>query len=207
VLFRSPFVGRVRPAEATGSYEVETWQYGQRLAVSTVELTGHDTQLARPELVELAQGPSPSPASDQHYPGCFACGGEPTHPLALRVPPAFVAPDRLSVPWIPDARLAVGSGVADLVVAAALDCPTVWATIGTAREAGYPAALLGSLTLRMGGDVAPNGPVRVTARLDAVEGRKLRARSAVVDTDGRVLAALDALYIAVRSLPDADVAG
>jgi hypothetical protein len=197
-----PFLGRARPAGSGGWFDVETWQDGRRLVASTVELTGHDPLHALPELVALAQGSAPPPSPDQHHPGCFACGDAATHPLALHLPRAFVAPDRLSIPWIPEEHLASGPRVADLVVAAALDCPTAWATIGTVREAGFPAALLGSLSLRVGGDVETLDPVRVTARLGTVDGRKLSARGAVVDTDGRVLAVLDALYIAVRALPD-----
>jgi len=64
------------------------------------------------------------------------------------------------------------------------------------------AVLLGSLRMQVAGTVELLDPVRVTAQLDTAEGRKLRARSAVVDTDGRVLAAFDALHVAVRALPD-----
>jgi len=138
------------------------------------------------------------------------CGTASAHPLALRTPPAFLASDRLSVPWVPDPGLvrpgsADGGGpgqVALPVVAAALDCPSAWATVPAAREAGHRAVLLGSLRLQVAGPVEALDPVRVTARMDAQEGRKLRARSAVVDSDGRALAVLDALHIAVDALPD-----
>jgi hypothetical protein len=127
--------------------------------------------------------------------------------LALHTPPAYVATDRLSVPWIPDERLGEGGRVAELVVAAALDCPSAWATIAAARESGHAAVLLGSLRLQLAGDVEVLDPVRITARMDGADGRKMRARSAVVDTDGRVLAVFDALHFAVRSLPAFDAAG
>ena len=196
-----PFVGRVRPVSTAGWYEVETWQDGQRLVVSTVELTGQDPLLALVDLAVLADGPPPPPEPDPLYPMCFVCGEDATHPLALHTPPAYVASDRLSVPWIPDERLGTGQSVAELVVAAALDCPSAWAAVGAARSGGFAAVLLGSLRLQFAGDVEVLDPVRITARLDAVDGRKLRARSAVVDTDGRVLAVLDAVHVAVRSLP------
>ena len=197
----SPFVGRVRPTSTAGWYEVETWQDGRRVVASTVELTGQDPLQALPDLVALAQGPPPPPAPDPTYPSCFVCGAGATHPLALHTPPAYVAADRLSVPWIPDERLGEDGRVAELVVAAALDCPSAWATIAAAREAGHVAVLLGSLRMQVAGDVELLDPLRVTARMDAVDGRKMRARSAVVDTDGRVLAVFDALHLAVRSLP------
>jgi hypothetical protein len=196
-----PFLGRVREADAASRYEVETWQDGRRLVSSTVELSGRDPLHSVADLVGLAAGPPPPSSPDPLYPSCFVCGQGATHPLALHTPPAYVGPDRLSVPWVPDERLGTGPHVAELVVAAALDCPSAWATVGAARSAGYAAVLLGSLRLRLAEPVEVLDPVRVTARLDATDGRKLRARSAVVDSDGRALAVLDALHVAVRSLP------
>jgi hypothetical protein len=203
-----PFAGRVRPGAATGWYEVETWQRGHRLMRATVELTGSDPLNALADLVALADGPPPPPTPDPLYPTCFVCGMAAAHPLALRTPPAFVASDRLSVPWIPDERLADPAAhgeVAALIVSAALDCPSAWATVPTAKAHGYAAVLLGSMRLQVAGAVEVMDPVRVTALLDAVDGRKLRARSAVVDTDGRALAVFDGLHVAVRSLPDTGV--
>jgi hypothetical protein len=197
-----PFIGRVRQAATAGWYEVETWQDGRRTVSSTVELTGQVPLQALTDLIALAAGTPPPPAPDPLYPSCFVCGEGAEHPLALHTPPAFVGPDRLSVPWIPDERLGTGQHVAELVVAAALDCPSAWATVGAARSAGYVAVLLGSLHLQFAGAVEALDPVRITASMDSADGRKLRARSAVVDTDGRVLAVLDALHVAVGALPD-----
>ena len=197
-----PFIGRVRPADTAGWYEVETWQDGRRTVASTVELTGQDPLQALTDLIALAAGTPPPPEPDPLYPSCFVCGEGAEHPLALHATPAFVGPDRLSVPWIPDERLGTGRHVAELIVAAALDCPSAWATVGAARSAGYVAVLLGSLRLQFADAVEVLDPVRITARMDSADGRKLRARSAVVDTDGRVLAVFDALHVAVRSLPD-----
>ncbi len=202
----SPFAGRIRLTTTPGHYDVETWQDGRRLVTSTVELTGREPLAAVPDLVALADGPAPPPASDPAFPSCFVCGDRATHPLALRTPPAYVAHDQLSVPWTPDERLGERGHVADLVVAAALDCPSAWATVAAARESGHTAVLLGSLRLQVAGDVGLLDPVRVTALMDGADGRKMRARSAVVDSDGRVLAVLDALHVAVRSLPDTDSA-
>ena len=203
-----PFAARVAPGDAAGWYEVETWQQGRRLVTATVELTGADPLGALADLVALAEGPPPEPAPDPLYPTCFVCGLGNEHPLALRTPPAFVAPDRLSVPWIPDERLADPARedhVATLVVAAALDCPAAWATVPHAHEEGYAAVLLGSMRLQVAADVEVLDPVRVTALMDAADGRKLRARSAVVDSDGRPLAVFDALNIAVAALPSGTV--
>ena len=199
-----PFAARVTPGDVAGWYEVETWQQGRRLVTATVELTGTDPLGALADLVALAEGPPPEPESASVYPSCFGCGLASSHELALRTPPAFVAPDRLSVPWIPDERLSdpAGSGrVATLVAAAALDCPAAWSTVPHALSEGYRAVVLGSMRMQVAHDVEVLDPVRVTAILDSVEGRKLRARSAVIDSDGRPLMVLDALNIAVEALP------
>jgi len=200
-----PFLARVRPGDAAGWYEVETWQDGRRLVVSTVELTGEDPLGSLADLVALAAGPPPAATPDPLYPTCFVCGAGATHPLALRTMPAYVSDDRLSVPWVPDERLVDprdSRRIAALVVAAALDCPSAWSTVSAARASGHMAVLLGSLRFQVAGGIEPLDPVRVTAKLDAQDGRKFRARSAVVDMDGRALAVFDAVHIAVGSLPD-----
>jgi hypothetical protein len=204
-LLGEPFAARVRPGAATGWYDVETWQHGRRLVRATVELTGPDPLTSLADLVALAEGAPPPAAPDPLYPTCFVCGMASTHPLALHTPPAFVASDRLSVPWVPDERLGdpgAPEDVATMVVSAALDCPSAWATVATAKASGHRAVLLGSMRLQVAGPVEVMDPVRVTAVLDAVDGRKLRARSAVVDMDGRALAVFDALHLAVKELPD-----
>jgi hypothetical protein len=199
-----PFAAHVVRGEAAGWYDVETWRGGRRLMRATVELTGADPLGAVPELVALAEGPPPVPAPDPLYATCFVCGHASTHPLALRTPPAFVAPGRVSVPWVPDERLAAPEApgaVAPLVVVAALDCPSAWATMDEVHRIGHRAALLGTLRLQVAGAVEVLDPVRVTGHFDGADGRKLRARSAIVDTDGTVLALVDAVHIAVSELP------
>jgi hypothetical protein len=198
-------VARARPAVEVGWYEVETWHGGRRLVAATVELTGPDPLTALPELVALAEGAPPEPTPSDLYPTCFVCGPASIHPAALHTLPAWVDDERLSVPWVPAEDLAVdarsGPRVADLVVAAALDCPSAWAVMRAAEAAGYPAVLLGTMRLQVAAPLEPLDPVRITAQLDAVEGRRLRARSAVVDMEGRVLALVDAQHVAVQALP------
>lgn len=199
-------VARARPAVEAGWYEVETWHAGRRLVTATVELTGHDPLTAMPELVALARGGPSAPRPSDLYPTCFVCGPAATHTAALHTYPAWVDDQRLSIPWVPSEALGVdargGPRVAELVVAAALDCPSAWAVMHAANAAGYPAVLLGTMRLQIAASVEPLDPVRITAQLDAVEGRRLRARSAIVDMEGRVLAAVDAQHVAVRQRPD-----
>jgi hypothetical protein len=207
-----PLTGRVRPLAGTALSEVELWSGAQRTASATVELTGPRPLLDAADLVELAAGPLTRPEPSELYPTCFVCGPHATHPAALHTYPRWVGPDRVSIPWIPeesladvDARAQVRAHampvVADLVVAAALDCPTAWASLGAVQSAGYPAMLLGTLRLRMGGAVEVLDPLRITARSDGIAGRKVRARSALIDTDERVLALADVVHVAVVQLP------
>jgi len=197
-------VARARPSEDVAVHDVEWWAQGRRLVQARVELTGTDPLHAAGDLVALADVPLPEPRPDPLYPSCFVCGPGATHPAALHTYPAWVTRETLSIPWVPDAALASDdTGHVDpMVVAAALDCPTAWAAMDAVRAQGFVGVLLGTMRLRIAGPVEVADPVRITARLDAIDGRKARARSAVVDSDGRVLAMVEATHLAVRALPE-----
>jgi hypothetical protein len=196
-------VARARPAADAGVHEVEWWADDRRLVRATVELTGAEGLTSAADLVALAEVPLPPPQPDPLYPTCFVCGPDATHPAALHTYPAWVTRDSVSIPWVPEELVAVdGTDHVDaMVVAAALDCPTAWAAIDAVRSQGYAAVLLGTMRLRVARPVEVLDPVRITARLDSLEGRRARARSAVVDSDGRVLAMVEATHVAVRALP------
>lgn len=203
-----PFAAYLRPAEQVGSYEVETWQRGRRLVRATVELAGPTELGALSDLVTLAEGPAPEPRPQTRYPSCFVCSATADHPLALRTSPAYRSSDEVAVAWTPDPRLAdpeMGGNVASLVVNAALDCPSAWATFAHAEAEGNHVVLLGALHLRVAQDVEVSEPVRITGRMDGADGRKLLARSAIIDSEGTPLALFDAIHIGVRELPDTDV--
>lgn len=193
---------RARPS-GTAVHEVELWVAGRRLTRGTVDLTGADP-LAAPDLVALAAGPLPPPAPSRRYPTCVACGPAATHPAAFHAYPGWVTDEAVLLGWVPDPRLVDPTRpehVDASAVAAVLDCAGAWAAFRPAVAAGAAAVLLGTLRLRVAAPVEPLDPVRVAARLDALEGRRARARSAVVDTDGRVLALADAVHVAVADLP------
>jgi hypothetical protein len=204
------FVARARPGTEAGISEVETWAGGVRLATTRVELTGHAPLHQLADLVALAELPPPPPEPDPIYATCFGCGVDATHPAALRAYPAWIDPQRLSIPWVASKELASPGRVTadgaplldELLVAAVLDCPTAWVSLASARSGGHVGVVLGTLHLRIAEDAAVLDPVRITAQLDAVEGRRLRSRSAMIDSDGRVLASVEAVNIAVRELPD-----
>ena len=194
---------RVRGADGVGRYTVEA-RGGDALLVSAeVELAGHDPAPLGLDLLELATVPFPEPVPQYAYPTCFVCGPTPRHPAGLRLHPRPGAADTIVQPWIPDAGLAGDDGgvVDPVVVAAVLDCPTVWAGFERLRQAGYAGALLAGFRLQVFRDLPVEEPVRVVARWDGLDGRKGRARAALVDEERTIYALATALHVAVTELP------
>ena len=193
---------RTRPGDA-GVHAAELRAGGVVAATGTVDLTGADP-ISASDLAALAGGPLPPPRPSPRYPTCFACGPDATHPAALHAPPGWVTDEAVLLGWVPDPDLAdpVRPDRVDVAaVAALLACAGAWATFRPVVAAGAVAVLLGTFRLRLAGPVEPLDPVRVAARLDALDGRRARARAALVDTDGRMLALSDATYVAVDELP------
>jgi hypothetical protein len=194
---------RVQAADGVGRYRVETRAGDAVLVSAEVELAGHDPAPLALDLLDLATVPFPEAVPQDAYPTCFVCGPNPRHPAGLRLHPRPGAADTIVQPWIPDAVLAGDSaGVVDpLLVAAVLDCPTVWAGFERLRQAGYAGALLAGFRLQVFRDLPVEEPVRVVARWDGLDGRKGRARAALVDEDRTIYALATALHIAVTELP------
>jgi len=194
---------RVRRSEGVGRYQVELAQGDGLLVTAEVEYGGHDPAPLGLDLLELATVPFPEAVPQQEYPSCFVCGPSPSHPCGLRLHPRPGPADTIVQPWVADEVLAAAPGgvVDPLVVAAVLDCPTVWAGIRQLRADGYLGALLAGFRLQFYRDVPIDEPLRIVARSDGLDGRKLRARAAVVDEDLNVYAIASALHIAVTELP------
>lgn len=194
---------RVRTGDSVGSYVVET-RAGDTLLVSAeVELAGQDPAPLGLDLLELATVPFPEAVPQDAYPTCFVCGPAPRHPAGLRLHPRPGPAHTIVQPWIPDAELSgERAGVVDpLLVAAVLDCPTVWAGFEHLQRAGYAGALLAGYRLQLFRDLPVEEPVRVVARWDGLDGRKGRARAALVDEDRTLYALATALHVAVAELP------
>lgn len=193
---------RVRPADGVARYEVET-RDGDRLLVSSlVELAGHEPGPGPGDLRELATAPVPEPAPQYAFPRCFVCGPEPEHELALRLHPQLLSPTTACNPLVIADELADARGqAAPLVLAAVLDCPTVWASYAYVRSIGHEGALLGGFRLTYFADAPTMAPLKVVARMDETDGRKIRARGAVVDDDGVCYAMSSALHISVAEVP------
>jgi hypothetical protein len=193
---------RVRAADGIARTEVEVRDRDRVLVAGTVELAGHEPPPLGLDLLELADVPLPAAVPQDEYPTCVVCGAHPRHPVGFRLHPRYGPGGTIVQPWVPAEDLGADGAVDPLVVAAVLDCPTVWASITPMRAAGYLGALLAGLRIVHHRAVPVAEPVRIVARCDTMDGRKVRARSAVVDEDGGVYAVASAFHIAVTALPD-----
>lgn len=198
----APVQARVRADDGPARYRFETRRDGQLLTSGEVELAGHDPAPVGLDLLALATVPLPAPQPQHEYPTCFVCGPQPRHPQGLRMHPRPAGGGTIVAPWIPAAALGTGRVVDPVIVAAVLDCPTVWAAIEPIRAQGAVGALLAGFEVHHHHDVPVEEPLRVVARFDAMDGRKIRARSAVIDEDGTCYALASALHIAVTQIPE-----
>jgi hypothetical protein len=188
----------VRPSADTARYQVETRDGDTLLVSAEVELAGHDVAARVFDLLELGTVALPEPEPQHRFPGCWVCGPEPTHPYGQRIHPRHHRPGEVSQPWVADDHLGDAAGAIDpLVISAVLDCPTVWAAIDRVDAMGLAGPLLGGFHLRFFRDAPVMDALRIVARLDDVDGRKIRARSALVDEDGVTYVTAAALQIAV----------
>jgi hypothetical protein len=135
--------------------------------------------------------------ADPAFPGCFVCG--PDRADGLRIFPGPV-PDRSAwaAPWTPDDSVVGADGrVRPAVVWAALDCPSGLAAGEAAELPGDTSALLGRMTARVLARPRPGEACRVVAWPVGRDGRKLTARSALLDAEGAVLASARTLWVTV----------
>jgi hypothetical protein len=193
---------RVRPTASVARYEVEVRDGGQLLVSAEVELAGHDPSPRAYDLLELGTVPLPAASPQTAFPRCWVCGSAPEHPLAQRLHPRYVGDDAVSIPWVADEALGDARGTVDpVVVAAVLDCPTVWAAIRHVHALGHTGALLAAYHLRILHDAPVMEPLRTVGRLDSADGRKLRARGGLVDEDGVLYAVSSAFHLSVAEVP------
>ena len=174
---------------------------------NTVTLSKGDEQLV--EAIPVAEEITPPPfvpfadaaraeagfagLRDHPFPGCFVCGVRAPGD-GLRVFPGPVGDGVVAAGWRVPVAVADASGnVPDSIVWAALDCPTGWAHF---KPGEY--ALLGRLTGRIYGRVLPGGTYSIVARATGRDGRKLYGESAIYETDGTLIAAVRAIWIAPR---------
>jgi hypothetical protein len=193
---------KVRPTASVARYEVELCDGEQVLVSAEVELAGHDPSPRAYDLLELGTVRLPAASPQTAFPHCWVCGSAPEHPLAQRLHPRYVGGDAVSIPWVADEVLADARGSVDpVVVAAVLDCPTVWAAIRHVHALGHTGALLAAYHLRVFHDAPVMEPLRTVGRLDTADGRKLHARGGLVDEDGVLYAVSSAFHLSVAEVP------
>jgi hypothetical protein len=139
-------------------------------------------------------------------PMCFVCGPARMDGDGLRIIPAAVpsCPDHkmgtLVAPWAPYANLASEDGtIAGEFIWAALDCPTGFAAVG-ARHLGMTGdetILLGRMSARIERRPRPGDRCIIVAWPTGRDGRKLLANSALLNSEGDILAVARAIWLVV----------
>jgi hypothetical protein len=192
---------RLRSNQGPARYTVETWSGDSLLVSAEVELAGHEPAPGIADLAELARVPLPPAEPQWEYPSCFVCGPAPTHLHGLHHYPRWHSSTSVVIPWIADERFGHGGVIDPLLVSAVLDCPSVWAAIAHVRGRGHVGALLAGFNLRFFRDAPLMEPLRIVARMDSADGRKIRSRAALIDEDGVVYALASAFHVSVPEVP------
>jgi hypothetical protein len=131
------------------------------------------------------------------FPGCFVCGPTRQPGDGLRIFPGPVASRELwAAPWTPDPSVAGSDGLARAeIIWAALDCPS---GIAAADAADLDTAIvLGQMTARLAARPQTGQPCMLIAWPDGRDGRKLSACSALLGSEGEVLAAARAVWLTI----------
>ena len=149
---------------------------------------------------------SPYDESRHPLPTCFVCGPQRTESDGLRIIPSPLparADDKtgtVAAPWVPAANLAGEDGtVAGEFIWAALDCPTGFAAAGAQHlgMTGAEAMLLGRMSARIEIRPYPGDRCIVVAWPTGRDGRKLFANSALLSSEGNLLAVAQTTWLVV----------
>lgn len=158
--------------------------------------------------VEQPTGVEPVPAdrareAEQSYPGldfhpfptCFVCGTGREAGDGLRIFPGPLGVGRAAATWTPHASLAIGDDQLHASTAAtwaALDCTGAWSADFSERL-----MVLGRMTARIDALPALGEEHVVVGEARGQEGRKSFTATTLYDSDGRVVATAEHLWIAV----------
>lgn len=157
------------------------------------------------DLVSIAgREPLPRPQAVPAAPDCVVCGAR--NPHGLHLFPGWYPDGAVVEAWEADDRVAGPGGmfVRPEVIAAVLDCPTVWASRDACRAAGFGGAMLGGFDVTWYSRLPVGEAVRIAAVLDRADGKKLSARAGIVGRDGLLYAVATALQVGVEAMPGAD---
>jgi hypothetical protein len=148
----------------------------------------------------------PFDESRHPLPMCFVCGSARAHGDGLRILPSRLPPrpdcsnGTLATPWVPDANLAGENGfVAPEFIWAALDCPAGFAGAGAQHlgMSGSESMLLGRMRAQIEKRPRPGERCIIVAWPTGRDGRKLFADSALLNAEGKMLAAAETTWILV----------
>jgi hypothetical protein len=126
--------------------------------------------------------------AEHAYSTCFVCGPARSDGLGIYAGPVEGRDGVVAAPWTPPGELS------ELLVWAALDCPSGWAVDDFQRE-GF---LLGRLAARIDALPTPGRHHVVVGWRRAIDGRKRYAGSAVFTADGELLAQARSTWIEAR---------
>lgn len=132
------------------------------------------------------------------FPRCFVCGPERAAGDGLRIFPGPLAhASTVAAPWIPDKSLADESGrVRPEFLWSALDCTSAFPFMPIPEG---KAVLLGELSARIDGSIAPEEKCIAVGWALGFEGRKRIGGSAVFAAGGRPVAVGRAIWIEVEA--------
>ncbi len=133
------------------------------------------------------------------YPTCFTCGPDRAPGEGLRIFPGPTGrADRRAWLWTPDASVLTDVGTVDVpVMWAALDCPSGLAWLE--QDPSLDAIVLGKMAAVIHRLPDAGEDLIVCGWTEAAEGRRRRARSAVHDASGAVVAASRATWVVLTA--------
>jgi len=126
---------------------------------------------------------------------CFTCGPEREPGDGLRLSPGRLGDGRTACTWTPDESLAAGdepTAVRAEFVWSALDCPGGWTTDVVGRP-----MVLGRITAAVYAPAEVGERHVVMGRLLGEDGRKTFTAATLYDSDGRVVARAEHVWVAV----------
>jgi hypothetical protein len=175
--------------------------------------TGRSVRIEIPEIPIVSFSEAEDAVRRSHYdesrhplPMCFVCGPQRVDGDGLRIIPRPLPPrpgrktGTLAAPWVPHSSLASEDGaVAGEFIWAALDCPTGFAGVGAQHlgMTGDETILLGRMSARIDRRLYPGDRCIIVAWPTGRDGRKLFASSALLNSDGEILAVAQATWLLV----------
>jgi hypothetical protein len=188
------------PANATGSALTVLQIGGDRVA----EARAVKTDIDPVEGVSAAQAAEAmarfSGLVSHPFPSCFTCGPDRAEGDGLRIFPGEVGPGRVASLWVPHPSLAESGDLHDQqeqrvgvgTTWAALDCVGGWA--GDMDERSM---VLGRITAQVDALPVVGEPHVVVGQARGGEGRKTFTASTLYDSDGRIVARAQHVWIAI----------